>query len=182
MNSTKNFPMRQWRCLIVLAVTAITGCSRASSTEDRIRAARETGGLKPQSLFPLAGKATIDGQAPAFDDRKKRLVIMLFDPEKPDLPITSRPHVLAGEHGEFKFSEDGVPPGHYVLTFAVLKRRGSGSFVGPDQLNNLYNDPDVNIKTHPEFVVDHKAPEKRTTNSISRSRARSRTRPRDCTR
>ena len=47
-----------------------------------------------------------------------------------------------------------------VFAFALLTRKGQGNFIGPDALNNLYNDPDANAKAHPEFAIDHQAPGK----------------------
>jgi hypothetical protein len=82
---------------------------------------------------------------------------MLYNPEESAV----EEHCLAREDGSFRFTEDGIRPGHYVLLFAVLKRKGQGNFVGPDQLNNLYNDPDVNAKDFPQFVIDHQKPGKK---------------------
>jgi hypothetical protein len=45
------------------------------------------------------------------------------------------------------------------VTIAQLKSRGKRGFYGPDELQNLYNDPEVNAKK-PEFSIDHKAPGK----------------------
>jgi hypothetical protein len=50
-------------------------------------------------------------------------------------------------------------PGKYVLTFALLKQKGKFGLVGPDRLNNLYNDPDKNA-TVEGFTIDHQAPGK----------------------
>ena len=109
-------------------------------------------------LYPIAGTVTIDGLPPTFDNRRQHLVITLYDPQKPD---KKHFHTLVNADGHFRFTEDGIGPGHYVLAFAVLRRKGPGNFIGPDELHNLYNDPDVNAQTHPEFVIDHKAPGKK---------------------
>jgi hypothetical protein len=45
------------------------------------------------------------------------------------------------------------------MLFAQLSHNPRMSFFGPDGLNNLYNDPDVNSKK-PEFLIDHQAPGK----------------------
>jgi hypothetical protein len=74
--------------------------------------------------------------------------------------MESRPFCLASEDGHFSFSQEGVESGHYVLIFALLRRKGLRNLLGPDGLNNLYNDPDANAKSHPEFVIDHQAPGK----------------------
>ena len=47
------------------------------------------------------------------------------------------------------------------MLFAVLKRKGQGTFIGPDDFHNLYNDPDANAKNFPQFVIDHLAPGKK---------------------
>jgi hypothetical protein len=148
----------RWPLLFVLAAAA--GCSRTQSPEDRIQKALAIAGMKASPTYRIAGTATIDGTPPEFKDRKQHLVAVLYDPEKPDIPIQSRPHTLVKADGHFTFTEDGIAPGHYVLAFAVLKRKGPGNFIGPDGLNNLYNDPDVNAKSHPELVIDHKPPGK----------------------
>ncbi len=54
---------------------------------------------------------------------------------------------------------DGVPPATYVVVFAVLTDKKKHGYVGPDELKNLYNDPEKNEKI-PEFKIDHKAPGK----------------------
>ena len=56
-------------------------------------------------------------------------------------------------------ADDGVKAGIYVLTFAQLQPNGNHS-VGPDDLRNLYNNPDKNAEIA-EFKIDHKAPGKK---------------------
>ena len=41
----------------------------------------------------------------------------------------------------------------------MLKTNGRG-YVGPDQLKNLYNDPDTNGQ-NPDFRIEHKPPGKK---------------------
>ncbi len=88
---------------------------------------------------------------------------MLNDPAKPDVPLIKRLYVTTDPDGSFQFSSvrpgDGIPPGKYVVTFALLKTQGEMGLVGPDRFNNLYNDPDKNGKIE-EFTIDHKAPGK----------------------
>jgi hypothetical protein len=144
--------------MALLMLAAAAGCSGQQSPEARIKNALDQAGLTASPLFPIAGKVTIDGMAPTFDNPKTHLVVVLYDPQKPD-----RKHLrcVARADGSFRFTEDGVNPGHYVLAFAVLRRKGAGSFIGPDQLNNLYNDPELNAKSFPESVIDHQAPGKK---------------------
>ncbi|HET6325540.1 MAG TPA: hypothetical protein VFG04_12755 [Planctomycetaceae bacterium] len=159
MISRSSWGLRGWRWSSLLVLAAAAGCSSQQSSEQRIKIALETAGMKATALNPLAGTVTIDGLPPTFpDDRKKHLVIALYDPQKPD---AKHLHVLVREDGSFKFTEDGIAPGHYVLAFAVLRRKGPGNFIGPDALNNLYNDPDLNAKTYPQFVIDHASPGKK---------------------
>ena len=148
----------RWPLLFVLA--AAVGCSRAQSPEARIQKALAIAGIKGSPQYRIAGSVTIDGTPPEFKERKQHLVAVLYKPEKPDMPMETGPHTLVRENGHFMFTEDGVAPGHYVLAFAVLRRKGPGNFIGPDGINNLYNDPDVNAKSHPELVIDHQAPGK----------------------
>jgi hypothetical protein len=149
-----------WRRSLLFLLAAVAGCSRTQSPEARIQKALAIAGMKASPTYRIAGTVTIDGTPPEFKDRKQHLVAVLYDPEKPDIPMPSRPHTLVKENGQFTFTEDGIAPGHYVLAFAVLRRKGPGNFIGPDGLNNLYNDPDVNAKSHPELVIDHKPPGK----------------------
>jgi hypothetical protein len=149
---------RRWSLLCALAAAA--GCSRMQSPEARIQKALAISGMKASPQYRIAGSVTIDGTPPEFKERKQHLVAVLYDPEKPDIPMANRPHTLVKADGHFTFTEDGVVPGHYVLAFAVLRRKGPGNFIGPDAINNLYNDPDVNAKDHPELVIEHKAPGK----------------------
>ncbi len=147
----------RWSLLLVLAAA---GCSGQQSPEKRIKIALEAAGMSATSQYPIAGTVTIDGLPPNFDSPRKRLVITLYDPKNPDVPLANHLHTLAREDGSFRFTEDGVAPGRYVLTFAVLRRKGPGNFVGPDSLNNLYNDPDVNAQSG-QFVIEHQSPGKK---------------------
>src|SRR5271156_6333059 len=76
---------RGWRWSLLLVLAAAAGCSSHQSPEQRIKLALEQSGMTATPLYPIAGSVTIDGQPPTFDDdRKKRLVITLYDPQKPD--------------------------------------------------------------------------------------------------
>jgi hypothetical protein len=140
------------------------GCSGTQSADQALNKALETAGKNKETVYPFAGKVTIDGQPPKFENQSDRLVVMLNDPEKPDEPTRSKTHVDTNAQGEFNFNSyalgDGLRPGKYILTFAVLKNSRKLGYLGPDQLHNLYNDPDKNAKI-PEFFIDHQAPGKR---------------------
>jgi hypothetical protein len=89
---------------------------------------------------------TIDGQPPQFA-RPLRLVVLLHDPSRPG--FGPRHIRQCTDDGKFAFGtyakQDGVPAGVYIVTFAVLKVTAQG-LIGPDQLKNLYNDPDKNAQ------------------------------------
>jgi hypothetical protein len=158
MISRERWERRRWRWSLLFVLTAAAGCSKTQSPEARIQKALDIAGMKGTPLYKIAGTVTIDGMPPERKTPKERLIVVLYDPQKPDAP--RRPFTLVSEDGHFTFTEDGVGPGQYVLAFAALRRKGPGNFIGPDALNNIYNDPDVNAKSHPEFVIDHQAPGK----------------------
>jgi len=147
-----------WKWLVLVALALAAGCSGRQSPEQRIKIALDQAGMTGSPLYPIAGTVFIDGLPPTFDNPRKHLVITLFDPQKPD---KKHLRALARADGTFRFTEDGIRPGHYVLAFSVLRRKGPQNFVGPDGLNNLYNDPDVNAKDFPQFVIDHESPGKK---------------------
>jgi hypothetical protein len=142
------------------AILAAAGCSK-SGNHASLEALLKQSGDNRASLYPLAGKVTIDGQ-PAQYAKPQRLVMMLYDPTRPDLPPFKRPCKDISAEGTFAFGTyakgDGLPAGKFVVTFAVLRVTNQG-LLGPDQLNNLYNDPDKNAQ-NPEFNIVHQAPGK----------------------
>jgi hypothetical protein len=148
------------RIVAVLSLAAACwagGCRRAEN--ESLDAYLKQAGPNRRDVYPLAGKVTIDGQPPQFA-RPLRLVVMLNDPSNPNL--AKRSIRQCNDDGEFAFGtyrkQDGVPAGTYTVTFAVLKLTPQG-FVGPDQLTNLYNDPDKNALV-PEFKIVHQPPGK----------------------
>jgi hypothetical protein len=144
-----------------LAGSLAAGCG--TSADDAVNKALAVSGKTKDAVYPFAGKVTIDRDPPKVE-RGYRLVVLLYDPAKPDMPATQRPKVEANEKGEFHFSSysegDGISPGKYIVLFAIFKHNRILRFAPPDQLHNLYNDPDENVK-NPEFVVDHQAPGKK---------------------
>jgi hypothetical protein len=152
---------RGWRWSVLL-VLAAAGCSNRSA-ETRLQLALSNAGASKTPVYPLAGTVTIDGEPPNID-ANKRLILMLNDLEKPDIPVVDRARLLVKNDGRFTFTtygeEDGIEPGHYVVTFVVLRKKARTRWQGVDQLNNLFNDPDVNAKIE-KFVIDHRAPGKK---------------------
>lgn len=115
------------------------------------------------------GTVTVDGYPP--DQSKSKLLIILNDPDKPQDP-KKNPTLLTGvdDEGHFAFStydaHDGVSSGKYIVTFVKLHKKGKFqirrrdmTLEQPDDLKNLYSDPDKN-KDIPEFNVDITPPGK----------------------
>jgi hypothetical protein len=143
---------------MALASLAI-GCGNGEQTaEQALQAQLKQANIERHAVFPLAGRVTIDGKPPGSDTNV--MVVMLNDVTKPDVPIKGRPYATCEPNGDFTFSTylggDGVEPGEYIATFAMLADSKGGP-VGPDQLKNLYNDPEKN-KDISEFHLDHKQP------------------------
>ncbi len=134
------------------------GCTKQQSTADRVKLAAESSGIKPVTVFPLAGTVTVDNQPAVLKSRKWVLVVMAYDTSKPDA-IANGPYVPVRADGSFAFPDGGIPPGKYVLLFAALERSKKKGWVGPDALKNLYNDPDVNGKKE-QFTINHQGPGK----------------------
>jgi hypothetical protein len=152
------------RGLAVAAAFAIlvsSGCNKTPSANEAVDAALKVRGQTRSTVFPLSGNVTVDGQA--VEPKGNPLLVVLNDMSKPDTPPSSRPYVGADKDGNFAFSTytpgDGLPPGKYVLTFVRLKFNKKKGLVGPDQLKNLYNDPDQNAKDS-RFVIDLQPPVK----------------------
>jgi hypothetical protein len=134
-----------------------TGCG-GPTAQQVLQERLKQDNIQRHDVFPLAGRVTIDGQPPGSDSNV--ILVMLNDAKMPDLPVAKRPYTTCTPNGDFAFSTylggDGFEAGDYILTFAMLTENKKGLF-GPDQLKNLYNDPDKN-KANPDFHVDHKAP------------------------
>jgi hypothetical protein len=160
--SHHRFAFQKFALLASSALLVSSGCFGSRSADQALNNALANAGQQKEPIFPLAGQVTIDGQPPILE-RHEALIVMLTDPEKLDVPPTRRRYVETTSSGDFSFStyepQDGVKPGKYILTFAILRERGKFGLVGPDKLNNLYNDPDKNVNV-PELTIDHKAPGK----------------------
>jgi hypothetical protein len=161
-------------CLLLAA--GLAGCNSSPSTSQALeRQFKENPQLKKANVANFAGTVTVDGQPPAKD---LLLFVILNDPQHLDENAHLRApkmSALCDDKGHFAFSTydigDGVNAGEYVVTFVELHRPTSGNgarrlagsgarhFVGPDELKNLYNDPDKN-KSDPNFKLDLKPPGK----------------------
>jgi hypothetical protein len=103
-----------------------------------------------------------------------QLFVILNDPEHPEAAAHSKMPQLftvCDPEGKFSFrtyfTGDGVVAGKYVVTFVALHPpaksgrhvMGGSLFSSPDELKNLYNDPDQNAKQE-KFNLDLQAPGK----------------------
>jgi hypothetical protein len=140
----------------VLAITAI-GCSHVATSEERLDAELKRSGMQRGELYPFAGQVSVDGQPLAAKSSHHALIVIAYDSSKPELSAKARPFVTVKPDGTFEFPDGGLPPGSYVLTFAALQHNKKKGWHGPDQLKNLYNDPDVNAKKT-EFKIEHHSP------------------------
>jgi hypothetical protein len=155
--------IRRSSALAVLFVTVllVAGCSSGQATNQAIDKAFETAGQKREPVYPLAGKITVDGLPPDVAEREW-IVMMLKDPANPQ---ANGPIRLISGSGEFAFGtfakDDGVKAGTYIATFSKLKRGQQKEYPGPDRFENLYNDPDRNLKEYPELKINHQSPGKK---------------------
>jgi hypothetical protein len=144
----------------VVFCAVFSGCPGRENADTATDRALQNAGQTRQSVYPLAGKVVIDGQVPQVA-KKMKLIVMLNDTKKPDEPLANRLYQVCNAQGEFAFhtygTADGVPEGKYILTVAELEFSKKRGYLGPDKLQNLYNDPDKNAQVV-QFVVDQKAP------------------------
>jgi hypothetical protein len=164
----------------VLALAVLEGCSRTQTAEEArdLEPAESTQFQLPTAVAKFAGRVTVDGKAPK---RNCRLFVILNDPKPPADTAHGEGatrFTACDADGNFAFStygnKDGVVPGKYVVTFVELHRPINPSsnirflatvHVGPspdryrqpDELKNLYNDPDKNVK-NVEFNLELEAP------------------------
>jgi len=153
---------------VLLFAVMLSGCSRRKSAEQLVdQFFQDNPTAKRFNLARFAGRVTIDGMPPEKKPNT-RLFILLNDPEHPERLPTR--HMEVADDGTFSFmtylSGDGVPVGKYIVEFAqlhaprvVAQRGGLGGrlYKGPDDLKNLYNDPDKN-KEIKDFIVDVQPP------------------------
>ncbi|HEX4071656.1 MAG TPA: hypothetical protein VHX68_10810 [Planctomycetaceae bacterium] len=160
--SHRRLAFQKFALIASSALLVSSGCFGSRSADQALNNALATAGQQKEPVYPLAGEVKIDGQ-PLQLAKHEALIVMLNEPEKLDTPPTTRRYVETTSSGDFSFStyepRDGVKPGKYILTFAILREKGKFGLIGPDKLINLYNDPDKNSNIS-EFTIDHKAPGK----------------------
>jgi hypothetical protein len=152
--------------LIALAL-ACEGCGPVSADRALEQAFKNNPNAKRVEIVKFEGSVQVDGSSPSRPGTK--LFLILNDPQNPQDPA-KRPKLVGGcdDEGNFFFStngaHDGVEAGSYVVTFVQLHHpkglfghRTSSLYQQPDELKNLYNDPDKNAAV-PEFNVEIKSP------------------------
>lgn len=132
----------------------------------------------------FAGRVTVDGRPPKKDGK---LFVILTDPKHLDqnaLGQLPKTYAVCDADGKFAFGtydlknrNDGAVAGKYVVTFVQLHKftprpakgkrsggpppserpRGRNRYALPDDLKNLYSDPDNNAK-QPAFNLDLQPP------------------------
>jgi hypothetical protein len=142
---------------------AFAGCGGGLTPSQKVDQELTAIGKMKMRVFPFAGKVLVDGLPPQSDGADRRIIVVLFNRAKADLPVTRRPQAVCNPQGEFAFTtyvpKDGVEAGDYVVTIAQLSKEKGRSYLGPDGYQNLYNDPDANEKDA-EFAVKHADPGK----------------------
>jgi hypothetical protein len=154
--------------LSLAAAAAFPGCiNRGGGTrEDELEQVAKLPNKTTVAKF--GGHVSVDGQPP---HEGSLMFVILNDPEH--LVKGGKASATCDAQGDFVFSTylsgDGAPTGKYVVTFVQLHPQGASGgrsgkgragmpsmtkeFVGPDELNNLYSDPDKN-KSDPTFQVN----------------------------
>jgi hypothetical protein len=144
------------------AAFVITGCSKTQTGQQALEQQLAATGQSLMSVAQFAGKVTIDGKPPELE-RGHALLVFLYDPKNPPTKDKPARRATVNKNGDFTFrtyeKADGAPVGSYVVLFAVLQPKGHGVFLGPDELKNLYNDPDKNAK-NPDLNVTVERPGK----------------------
>jgi len=147
---------------VMSGVFLAAGCGRESA-DSALDASLAKAGVTKEKVYPLAGHITIDGSPPQVV-KPSSLIVMLYDPAKPDLKPAQRRYVEVAPNGSFVFAtyglNDGAPAGKYIVLIAEMKYKKRRGYQGPDQLKNQYNDPDKNASLK-EFTIEHAAPGKK---------------------
>jgi hypothetical protein len=146
-----------WGVAAALIFIVSFGCEGRQSTAQRLEKAYKSAAMDPVTVYPLAGKVTVDNEPPVAKSETARLVAIAYDAAQPDVKAMGSARAFVKPDGSFELPP--LPPGKYVMLFAQLGYNPRRGFYGPDGLQNLYNDPNVNSKK-PEFLIDHQAPGK----------------------
>jgi hypothetical protein len=177
-----------WIATVLLAAT-LAGCNAKPTTSAEQEADVKFDNNPKSRMLPVAkfaGKVTVDGQPPKKDGK---LFVILTDSKHLDEHASGqlpKLYAVCNAEGSFAFGtydlkngKDGVFTGKYVVTFVQLhKYSGSTTKAGrpvapgssrrpqtsvkyalPDDLKNLYSDPDTNVKDK-RFKLDLQPPGK----------------------
>lgn len=147
--------------LALLASMAIFGgCGTRPAGQALEKQYKDNPQLQRATLAKFAGKVTVDGNPPG---QGAVILVILNDPKTPSQRNQPRQYTACAADGTFEFSTnlkgDGTLVGSYVVTFVELHPHGNQGYLPPDELKNLYNDPDKNA-TNPEFHVELTPPGK----------------------
>jgi hypothetical protein len=153
--------------VLITFALGLVGCGRKSAEQALEQAFKDNPKSSRVDVVKFEGTVMVDGEAP--NKPGTELFVLLNDPKNPQDPAR-RPKLVGGvdNDGSFAFStygaRDGVEAGTYVVTFvqlhhpqALFGNRGGEIYEQPDELKNLYNDPEKNSKI-PEFNVEIKPP------------------------
>jgi hypothetical protein len=155
----------QFLAAVIALALAAPGCSGRKTDKAAVdQFFKDNPEAKRMNVGKFGGRVTIDGQPPEIKSGT-RLFVLLNDPK--NLQKLPPRFTAVADDGTFEFmtylAGDGVPVGQYVVEFVQLhlprqggQRRTEGisrSYIGPDGLKNLYNDPERN-KDNKELVVD----------------------------
>ncbi len=168
----RDAPRFSLTCVVLafFAAAALEGCGGRPSEQQAVdEFFKNNSKSKQEAVARFAGRVTVDGLPPSR--QLSRLFVILSDPQKLEKPKDgSIRFASCDEQGNFEFTTyvkgDGVPYGKYVVTFVQLHKptragqRGVGfiqEFVGPDNLKNLYNDPQKN-RNEKDFAVEVQSP------------------------
>jgi hypothetical protein len=145
----------------------LAGCGPPTAEQGLKQAFKDNPKVQAVEIAPFEGTVTVDGKPVVMP--RTQLLVVLNDPKHP-LEAGQKPKLITGcdANGHFAFTtytaHDGVQVGSYVVTFVHLHNLGSpigrkrnSGFGPPDELKNLYNDPDKNAEI-PEFKVEIKKP------------------------
>ncbi len=160
---------RKGTCRSRLSVAVLSfflaGCGFGSqSANQALSQALASTGTAKDACAKFAGTVTIDGKAPG-DLGVSRVMVVLWNTKTP--PKGTPPFAPCDPDGYFEFhtydKADGIPVGNYVICFVQLQGGmrigGPSGWRGPDQLKDLYSDPDKN-KEDKDLVLDIKSPGK----------------------
>jgi hypothetical protein len=151
-------------CGLLLLALAAGGCTRPQSADQALEKALQATGGSREDVAKVGGTVMIDDRPPG-DTGPSRILVILYDPKKPDALKKSPTYAVCDEEGRFAFTtyvnEDGVPPGTYVVLFARLRMQlmGGMGYGPPDELKNAYNDPEQNEKIS-DFKIEVALPGK----------------------